>query len=74
MDAKAYAASVGRKRETVRNEVYASEVCNVADIGHDRFAQLAEIHAAPIWLWSALISARVAGDWKVERDATPRRA
>jgi uncharacterized protein YbjT (DUF2867 family) len=59
MDVKAYAESVGRARSTVHSEVYAAEVAEaVPDIGNDRFAQLVEIHAAPEWLWAALVAAR----------------
>jgi hypothetical protein len=67
MDVKAYAERVGRKRETVRNEVYAAEVCSVAHVGHDGyFKTLVEIHSAPKWLWPALVSAMAAGGWTVE--------
>jgi ParB/Sulfiredoxin domain len=33
----------------------------------DRWRHLAEIHAAPEWLWQALVSAMLAGKWSVER-------
>jgi hypothetical protein len=59
MDVKAYAASVGRARTTVHAEVYAAEVATVVpDIGNEltkHFAKLVEIHAAPQWLWPALV-------------------
>ncbi|HWY83107.1 MAG TPA: hypothetical protein VNY10_14475 [Roseiarcus sp.] len=59
---KAYAESVGRARTTVQNEVYAAEVEEaVPNVGHGQFIQLVEIHAAPEWLWSALVSAMVEG-------------
>jgi hypothetical protein len=69
MDVKAYADSVGRAKEyrTVVNETYAAKVANaVADVCNDKFYQLVEIHAAPEWLWSALVAAMVEGKWTVE--------
>jgi hypothetical protein len=61
MDVKAYASGVGRARGTVRDEVYAAEVArSVSDIRHElssHFAKLVEIHAAPAWLWPALVAA-----------------
>jgi ParB-like chromosome segregation protein Spo0J len=71
MDVKAYAESVGRARTSVQKEVYAAKVAEgVPDIGHaisGSFSQLVEIHAAPEWLWSALVSAMVEGEWSVEQ-------
>lgn len=65
MDVKAYAASVGRVRTTVQDEVKAARVAEaVTDIRHDekpRFAQLVEIHAAPRWIWPSLVAALGAG-------------
>src|SRR5690349_6558947 len=64
MDVKTYAASAGRPRQTVSNEVLAARVSSsVPDIGHDLsklFSQLVEIHVAPRWLWSALVEKLVA--------------
>jgi hypothetical protein len=34
------------------------------DLSRD-FKTLVEIHAAPEWLWSALVSAMVEGEWTV---------
>ncbi len=45
----------------------AAKVAAVTDVGHDRFAELVEIHAAPEWLWSALVAAMVKGGWSVEQ-------
>jgi ParB-like chromosome segregation protein Spo0J len=71
MDVKAYAASVSRPRQTVDNEVRAARVATaVPDIGHDlssRFSQLVEIHAAPEWLWRALVAALLEKRWTVEQ-------
>ena len=58
MDVKAYAESVGKPRESVRNEVYAAEVASVAHVGHDLsgyFRHLMEVHAAQRWLCPALV-------------------
>ena len=69
-DVKAYAASVGRARTTVHDEVYAAEV--IEAVPHMRndltgyFRHLTEIHAAPRWLWPALVSALVTNEWTVE--------
>jgi hypothetical protein len=61
MDVKAYAADVGRNRATVSTEVLAAKVAeacatHVAQDLSDHFRSLTEIHAAPRWLWSALVS------------------
>jgi len=61
MDVKAYAASVARVRRTVQDEVCAARVAEaVAHVRHDlsdQFRTLVEIHAAPQWLWPALVAA-----------------
>jgi hypothetical protein len=72
MDVKAYAASVGRPRGTVRDEVYAAEVATavVSDIRHDlsaQFAKLVEIRPAPPWLWPSLVPALLDKHWTVEQ-------
>ena len=63
MDVKAYVASLGRAYRTVHSEVWAAEVVEaVSHVGNDlsgHFKTLVEIHAAPEWLWSALVAARV---------------
>jgi hypothetical protein len=67
MDVKAYAGSVGRARTTVQDEVKAARVASsVTDIRHDlwqHFAKLVEIHAAPAWLWPALVAAMLPCPW-----------
>jgi hypothetical protein len=63
-------ASVGRAHTTVHREVSAAEVSSVTNVGHDlseQFQTLVEIHAAPGWLWSALVTAMVDGEWSVEQ-------
>ncbi len=70
MDVKAYAASVGRARVTVQREVMAAKVAAVFNGEHDlskQFLTLVEIHAAPEWLWSALVAAMVESEWSVEQ-------
>jgi hypothetical protein len=58
MDVKAYAESVGRKHQTVLDEVHAAKVAADTDIRVDGFfSQLVVIHAAPQWLWAALVAA-----------------
>jgi hypothetical protein len=63
MDLKTYAEQAGKVRKTLSNKVMAWRVLSVADIGHelvrDSWSQLAEIHAAPQWLWAALVQQMV---------------
>jgi ParB family chromosome partitioning protein len=70
MDVKAYADGVGRARKSVSNEVLAARVADaVADVGHGlsaHFSQLIEIHAAPKWLWAALVSHMIGNSLTVE--------
>jgi hypothetical protein len=60
----------GLPQRSVANEVCAARGADaVADIGYeisDRFSQLVEIHAAPPWLWPALVSAMPVKGWNVE--------
>lgn len=64
MSINAYADSVGRARRSVHNEVQAAsvmEACAGAGTGlSDYFSHLTEIHAAPRWLWPALVEKIVA--------------
>lgn len=70
MDVKAYAAAIGRAQRSVYNEAQAAKVADaVADVGNDLtacFSQLVEIHAAPRWLWPALVEKMVADGMTVE--------
>ncbi|MFO1073371.1 MAG: hypothetical protein U1E17_12000, partial [Geminicoccaceae bacterium] len=74
MDVKAYAEAVGRANTSVHREVCAARVAaTVPHMGNDlieRTRQLAEIHAAPSWLWPALAAELVTRGWTV--DATGR--
>jgi len=65
MDVKAYAKSVGRARTTVQDEVKAARVAEaVTGSRHDApFSQLVEIHAAPEWLWPALVEQKRNAIW-----------
>ena len=71
----AYAKQTGQSRRHTQTRVYAARVATKS--GHDivvlrdAWSQLAEIHAAPTWLWSALVEAMLpnkedAKGWTVE--------
>lgn len=69
MSVNAYADAAARPRRSVHNEVQAAEVAGCAHVGTDlseHFRALTEIHAAPRWLWSALVSKMVADGLTVE--------
>ena len=74
MEVKAYAESVGRKRTTVHDEVYAAEVAEA--VPHmrneisDYYRHLTAIHAAPYWLWPHLAPAMLQKHWTVEQILT----
>ena len=59
MDLKAYAEASGKARTSLNHSVHAWRVLSVTHVGHedarDNWRNLAEIHAAPHWLWSALV-------------------
>ena len=60
MDLKAYAEASGKARTTLSDKVKAYRVLAVTHVGHedarDNWRNLAEIHAAPNWLWKALVA------------------
>ena len=70
MDLKAYAEASGKVRKTLSDKVMAWRVWSVADIRHDglrdSWSQLSVIHAAPNWLWSALVKQMVESGWTVQ--------
>jgi hypothetical protein len=59
MDLKAYAAASGKAQTTLRNKFMAWRVAAESHVGFagvtDCWRNLAEIHAAPSWLWPALV-------------------
>jgi hypothetical protein len=63
MDLKAYAEASGKARTTLTDKVKAYRVMSVTDIRHDDaqayWSCLAQAHAAPEWLWPALVSQMV---------------
>ena len=70
MDLKAYAERAGQARQSLQHKVYGWRVlATVPHMGHDaareNWRNLAEIHAAPKWLWSALVARMVDGAWTV---------
>jgi hypothetical protein len=70
LDGKSYAASVGRPQQSVAREISAARVAEaVPHMGYDlseRVRHIAEIHAAPGWLWPALVAAMLGKGWNVE--------
>jgi ParB/RepB/Spo0J family partition protein len=70
MDGKAYAVEARRPQQSIAREIVAARVAaTVPDIGYDaprHFSQLVEIHAAPRWLWPALVSHMTANSLTVE--------
>lgn len=70
MTERAYAANVGRAKTTVHREMAAATVIEAwSDVGpnaSDYFSQLVEIHAAPKWLWPALVAKMVAEGMTVD--------
>jgi hypothetical protein len=63
MTQRAYADKMGFAKSTLQDRCKAAEVwTDIRPTASDApFAQLVEIHAAPRWLWSALVSAMVEG-------------
>lgn len=70
MDLKAYAEAAGKARQSLQHKVYAWRVLSsVPHVGHadirDQWRNLAEIHAAPEWLWPALVGQMIGDSWTV---------
>jgi hypothetical protein len=74
---KAYASAIGRPERSVTREVAAARVAaslleKIASSPSWRtaldtiFGHMAEVHAAPKWLWPALVERLVADGWTVE--------
>lgn len=70
MTGRDYAKAAGIHEATLSERVRAARVAEtVMDIHNDLSAQwqhLSAIHAAPRWLWSALVSALIDNEWSVE--------
>ena len=61
MDLKAYAEASGKARQSLQYKLYSYRVlASVPHMRHedirDNWRNLAEIHAAPHWLWKALVA------------------
>ena len=60
MDLKAYAEASGKAYKSLYNKVTSYRVSSVSHVGNadaqDNWRNLAEIHAAPNWLWKALVA------------------
>jgi hypothetical protein len=70
IDVKVYAEKVGRKQQTVLEETWAARVSlsvNKNVLVGDHFHTLKVIHAAPYWLWPALVQTMVEKGWTVEQ-------
>jgi ParB/RepB/Spo0J family partition protein len=67
MDLKAYAAAVGKNEKTLHTKVRAWRVRSNLHVEIDNadWRNLAEIHAAPEWLWAALVERMLALGWTV---------
>jgi hypothetical protein len=70
MDVRGYSESVGRAKSSVQNELSAARVAeacpNIGTSLSEHFASLSVIHAAPRWLWPALVEKMVADGMTVE--------
>lgn len=69
MDMKAYAEAAGKKYTTLYDKVKAYRVLTVTDIRNEdaqaNWSQLSQIHAAPKWLWRAMVGAMLQNSWTV---------
>lgn len=72
MSQRDYAAKVGKGMGAIQPRVQAAAVMtacnhvNTADLS-PYWRSLSEIHAAPKWLWKAMVDALVTGSWTVEQ-------
>lgn len=71
MDLKSYAEMAGKDRSTLARKVMGWRVLSVCHVAHaqvyDSWRNLAEIHAAPKWLWVALVTKMVGSSWTVDQ-------
>ena len=70
MDLKAYAEQAGKARPTLQFKAQAFRVSHETQadfsVVRDSWRNLAEIHVAPQWLWSALVKQMVESGWTVQ--------
>lgn len=70
MDLKAYAEKSGKAYKALYNKTTAFRVAAVSHVGigtvADSWRNLAEIHAAPEWLWGALVKQMIESGWTVQ--------
>lgn len=69
MDLKAYAEQAGKARPTLQFKAQAFRVSHETQsdfsVVRDSWRNLAEIHAAPQWLWTALVKQMIESGWTV---------
>jgi hypothetical protein len=72
MDLKAYAEASGKAYKSLYNKVTSYRVSSVSHVGNadaqDNWRNLAEIHAAPNWLWKALVAEMLEQSWYLDTD------
>lgn len=69
MDLKSYAERAGKKYTTLYDKAKAYRVLTVTHVRNDQardsWRNLAEIHAAPKWLWRAMVETMLHNSWTV---------
>lgn len=69
MDLKSYAERAGKAQTTLRNKLMAFRVATESHVGFGQVREcwrnLAEIHAAPKWLWRAMVETMLHNSWTV---------
>lgn len=70
LSVRAYADQTGKGKDNVNLKMIAARVSTCVDISpdsiRDSWRNLAEIHAAPKWLWSALVEKMIEDEWTVQ--------
>jgi len=70
MDLKGYAEKAGKNEKTLHTKLRAWRVLANLHVeinqARDSWRNLAEIHAAPEWLWSALVKQMIESSWTVQ--------
>jgi len=71
IDLKAYAEQAGKAYDNLKVKARAFRVLAEGHVSHedvrDSWRNLAEIHAAPEWLWGALVEEMVSDAWTVQK-------